>query len=58
MDQDSFLKLVERAEKDPAFLHKLTFQPESLVEELKDSVDRPTLGVLIGKQPGEIIAQR
>ena len=57
MDQKQFAAIVKRAEEDPEFLHKLTFKPDQLVSELAGQVDRQSLGGLIAKQPGEIIAR-
>lgn len=57
MDQKQFSELLARAEKDPEFLHTLTFSPEKLLGELQGQVDRQALGRLIAKQPAEIIAR-
>lgn len=57
MDQKSFAALVERAEKEPDFLHKLTFKPEEMMAELRNAVGREALGSMIAKQPGEVVAR-
>ncbi len=57
MKHSDFKEIVERAEKDPEFLHKLVFKTEALIDELKPKIGRAGIGALIGKEPGEIIAK-
>lgn len=57
MDQKAFAKIVEKAKGDPEFLHRLTFEPEKVIDELKGDVDRSVLGGLIAKEPAEIVAR-
>jgi hypothetical protein len=57
MEQRQFTELVEKAESDPSFLHRMIFSPETLISELKGSLDRQALGALIAMQPAEIIAR-
>ena len=57
MDQKKFSKIIQKAQKDPKFLHQLIFKPESAIKELDDSLDRQMLGNMISKNPAEIIAK-
>jgi hypothetical protein len=57
VDAKQFSELVNKAEKDASFLHKLMFSPESLVGELKGVLDRQAIGALIAKNPSEIVAR-
>lgn len=57
MDQKQFAAIVSKAEKDPTYLHKLMFSPETMVAELKAHLDRREIGGLIAKSPAEIVAR-
>jgi hypothetical protein len=57
MDQKQFAELVSKAEKEPAFLHKLLFSPETMVADLQPSMSRVEIGALIAKSPAEVVAR-
>ncbi len=57
MEQRRFAEIVERAKGDPEFLHRLVFEPETLVAELKDGLTRAEIGAVVGKSPAEVVAR-
>ncbi|MBO9569896.1 MAG: hypothetical protein J7503_13895 [Cellulomonas iranensis] len=57
MDQQSFARIVERAQKDPEYLRALVFAPETLVPDVKDHLTRRQLGAALSKSPAEVIAR-
>ncbi len=51
---DKLEKLVAMARKDPAFFHKLVFEPESLFGKL-NFLDRKDKGIVLGTNPRDLI---
>lgn len=53
--EDAIKKLIERAQKDAEFFHKLVFEPESALAEV-DDLDRRTKGRIVAVDPKNLVA--
>ena len=55
MDAELMKDLVARARKDPAFFHKLVWQPQGVIEELKEEVPQYGEGAVAATDPARVL---
>jgi hypothetical protein len=57
MDPKRFSSIIERAKSDPEYLHKLLFEPETLVADKEGHLTRTEIGAAMSRTPSELIAR-